>query len=99
MTLEKSNSATDSAFLLAAKKACQKVDSVWVCVFTTAFCIVMRFVEIFQEGNEIFTLTGLKSKTTYRLRWQAPDKQYPDIVVETHGKFAQPIFYITDYVF
>ena len=44
-----------------------------------------------QEGNEIFTLTGLKAKTTYRLRWQAPDKQYPDLVVETHGKRMIPI--------
>jgi hypothetical protein len=41
---------------------------------------------LLQEGNEIFTLTGLKAKTTYRLRWQAPDKQYPDVVVETNGK-------------
>ena len=45
-----------------------------------------------QEGNEIFTLTGLKAKTTYRLRWQAPDKQYPDLVVETHGKRMIPIY-------
>ena len=54
---------------------------------------------IILEGNEIFTLTGLKAKTTYRLRWQAPNKQYPDLVVETHGKkiylnSKSQIFYI-----
>lgn len=38
---------------------------------------------ILVEGNEIFTLTGLKPGTSYTLRWKAPDKQYPDIEVST----------------
>ena len=36
---------------------------------------------ILVEGNEIFTLTGLKPDTGYTLRWKAPDKQYPDVQV------------------
>ena len=36
---------------------------------------------ILVEGNEIFTLTGLKPDTSYTLRWKSPDKQYPDIQV------------------
>ena len=40
---------------------------------------------IILEGNEIFTLTGLKPSTPYRLRWQAPDKQYEDVMVSTKG--------------
>ena len=40
---------------------------------------------IILEGNKIYTLTALKSGTLYRLRWQAPDKQYPDIMVSTQG--------------
>ncbi|XP_040573010.1 uncharacterized protein sas isoform X2 [Lepeophtheirus salmonis] len=39
---------------------------------------------IILEGNKIFTLTGLEPGTLYRLRWQAPDKQYPDLKVSTH---------------
>jgi len=38
---------------------------------------------ILVEGNEIFTLTGLKPGTSYTLRWKAPDRQYPDIEVST----------------
>ena len=38
---------------------------------------------IILEGNEIFTLTGLKPSTAYRLRWQAPNKQFPDLMVST----------------
>lgn len=38
---------------------------------------------IILEGNKIFTLTGLKPNTGYRLRWQAPDTQYPDMQVST----------------
>ncbi len=38
---------------------------------------------IILEGNKIFTLTGLRPGTTYRLRWQAPDAQYPDVEVAT----------------
>ena len=41
---------------------------------------------IILEGNKIYTLTALKPGTLYRLRWQAPDKQYPDIMVSTQGK-------------
>ena len=40
---------------------------------------------IILEGNKIFTLTGLKAGVKYRLRWQAPDRQYPDIMVSTKG--------------
>ena len=36
---------------------------------------------ILVEGNEIFTLTGLKPDTSYTLRWKAPDRQYPDVKV------------------
>eukprot|EP00096_Caligus_rogercresseyi_P011409 TRINITY_DN4478_c0_g1_i1.p1 TRINITY_DN4478_c0_g1~~TRINITY_DN4478_c0_g1_i1.p1 ORF type:complete len:1447 (-),score=380.43 TRINITY_DN4478_c0_g1_i1:293-4633(-) len=39
---------------------------------------------IILEGNKIFTLTGLEPGTLYRLRWQAPDKQYSDMTVSTH---------------
>lgn len=38
---------------------------------------------IILEGNKIFTLTGLTERTKYRLRWQAPDSQYPDVEVST----------------
>ena len=38
---------------------------------------------ILVEGNEIFTLTGLKAGTRYTLRWKAPDRQYPDLEVAT----------------
>ena len=38
------------------------------------------------EGNKIFTLTGLRAGTKYRLRWQAPDKHYPDVMVTTQGE-------------
>ena len=38
---------------------------------------------IILEGNKIFTLTGLKPGTKYRLRWQAPSAQYPDVDVVT----------------
>ena len=38
---------------------------------------------ILVEGNEIFTLTGLKAGTKYMLRWKAPDRQYPDLEVAT----------------
>ena len=41
---------------------------------------------IILEGNKIYTLTALNPGTLYRLRWQAPDKQYPDIMVSTQGK-------------
>lgn len=41
---------------------------------------------IILEGNKIFTLSGLKPGVMYRLRWQAPNKQYPDIKVSTRGK-------------
>jgi len=37
------------------------------------------------EGNKIFTLTGLRAGTEYRLRWQAPNRQFPDVMVETRG--------------
>ena len=37
---------------------------------------------ILVEGNEIFTLTGLKPDTSYTLRWKAPDRQYPDVKVD-----------------
>ena len=40
---------------------------------------------IILEGNKIFTLTGLKAGITYRLRWQAPDRQYQDVMVTTKG--------------
>ena len=40
---------------------------------------------IILEGNKIYTLTALRAGTQYRLRWQAPDKQYPDIMVSTQG--------------
>ena len=36
---------------------------------------------ILVEGNEIFTLTGLRPDTSYTLRWKAPDRQYPDVKV------------------
>ncbi len=38
------------------------------------------------EGNKIFTLTGLRAGTKYRIRWQAPDRQYEDVHVSTHSK-------------
>ena len=38
---------------------------------------------ILVEGNEIFTLTGLRPGTGYTLRWKAPDRQYPDVAVAT----------------
>ena len=38
---------------------------------------------ILVEGNEIFTLTGLRADTSYTLRWKAPDRQYPDLRVST----------------
>ena len=41
---------------------------------------------IILEGNKIFTLTGLRAGTRYRLRWQAPDRQYPDVEVSTQGE-------------
>ena len=41
---------------------------------------------IILEGNKIFTLTGLRASTEYRLRWLAPDRQYPDTMVTTRGK-------------
>ena len=44
---------------------------------------------IILEGNEIFTLTGLKPSTPYRLRWQAPDKQYQDVMVSTKGTHSK----------
>jgi hypothetical protein len=44
---------------------------------------------IILEGNKIYTLTALKPGTLYRLRWQAPDKQYPDIMVSTQGKIIE----------
>ena len=44
---------------------------------------------IILEGNKIYTLTALKPGTLYRLRWQAPDKQYPDIMVSTQGKIKE----------
>ena len=37
---------------------------------------------ILVEGNEIFTLTGLKPDTSYTLRWKAPDRQYADVKVD-----------------
>lgn len=39
---------------------------------------------IILEGNKIFTLTGMTPGTRYRLRWQTPDRQYPDVMVSTH---------------
>ena len=36
---------------------------------------------ILVEGNEIFTLTGLRPDTSYTLRWKAPDRQYADVKV------------------
>ncbi len=44
------------------------------------------------EGNKIFTLTGLRAGTQYRLRWQAPDRQYPDVTVSTHGEKTKSCF-------
>ena len=41
---------------------------------------------IILEGNKIFTLTGLRPSTEYRLRWLAPDRQYADIMVTTRGE-------------
>ena len=41
---------------------------------------------IILEGNKIFTLTGLRASTEYRLRWLAPDRQYPDTMVTTRGE-------------
>ena len=38
---------------------------------------------ILVEGNKIFTLTGLHPDTEYTLRWKAPDRQYPDVLVST----------------
>ncbi len=38
---------------------------------------------IILEGNKIFTLTGLSPGTKYRLRWQTPEIQYPDVEVST----------------
>ena len=40
---------------------------------------------IILEGNKIFTLTGLKAGVAYILRWQAPDRQFPDVKVATKG--------------
>ena len=37
---------------------------------------------ILVEGNEIFTLTGLRPDTSYTLRWKAPDRQYADVKVD-----------------
>ena len=51
---------------------------------------------IILEGNKIYTLTALKSGTLYRLRWQAPDKQYPDIMVSTQGIDYSFLSYITE---
>ena len=41
---------------------------------------------IILEGNKIFTLTGLRPSTEYRLRWLAPDRKYPDVMVTTRGE-------------
>ena len=41
---------------------------------------------IILEGNKIFTLTGLRPSTEYRLRWLAPDRQYADVMVTTRGE-------------
>ena len=40
---------------------------------------------IILEGNKIFTLTGLRPSTEYRLRWLAPDRQYADVMVTTRA--------------
>ena len=38
---------------------------------------------IILEGNKIFTLRDLKPGTNYRLRWQTPEVQFPDVEVST----------------
>ena len=46
---------------------------------------------IIHEGNKIFTLTGLRAKTAYRLRWQAPNKHpYQDVLVSTKEYDEKP---------
>ena len=40
---------------------------------------------IILEGNKIFTLTGLRASTEYRLRWLAPNRQFPDVMVTTRA--------------
>lgn len=55
---------------------------------------------IILEGNKIFTLTGMTPGTRYRLRWQTPDRQYPDVMVSTHSYNAkQPKVIITGKTF
>ena len=44
---------------------------------------------IILKGNKIFTLTGLNAGTKYRLRWQAPDAQYPDVEVATQPQSSR----------
>ena len=44
---------------------------------------------IILKGNKIFTLTGLNPGTKYRLRWQAPDSQYPDVEVATQPQSSR----------
>ena len=43
---------------------------------------------IILEGNKIFTLTGLRPSTEYRLRWLAPDRKYADVMVNTRGELT-----------
>ena len=38
---------------------------------------------IILKGNKIFTLRDLKPGTKYKLRWQTPDVQFPDVEVST----------------
>ena len=53
---------------------------------------------ILVEGNKIFTLTGLEPDAEYTLRWKAPDRQYPDVLVSTlqHDKDQKPKVIMTD---
>ncbi len=45
-------------------------------IFLLLYCLLLKNL----------TVTGLRPGATYRLRWQAPEKQYPDVIVSSKSR-------------
>ena len=43
------------------------------------------------QGNDVVSLTGLRTETSYRLRWRTQSKVFADVQVETMARFSYEV--------